>query len=84
MKKHALRPSPVSVEALPDYHVRIVFDNGEHGVFDAKPYIRGDWYGKLRDVEFFNAVRTDGWTLVWPDGQDICPDCVYEQTVMEN
>lgn len=34
-------------------------------------------YGKLRACEYFKRVFTDD-TVVWPDGQDICPDELYD------
>lgn len=79
-----IRPKPVSVKPLPDYHVYVEFEDGKRGVFDVRPYIKGSWYGKLADIDTFNQVRANGFTIAWPDGQDICPDCVYEETVMEN
>lgn len=45
--------------------LEIEFSNGEQREFDVKPYIKGEWYGKLRDVSYFNAVETDGFTVVW-------------------
>ena len=73
-----LRPTAKSVFVEPDYILRILFDNGEEKRFDVKPYIRGNWFGQLRKVEYFKMVRPDGYTVVWPDGQDICPDELYE------
>ena len=49
----------------------------EEKKFDVKPYIKGDWYGHLKDTAYFKAVTTDGYTVTWPDGQDICPDELY-------
>ncbi len=46
----------------------------EKKCFDVEQYIKGDWYGKLRSFEYFKCVTTDGYIVVWPDGQDICPD----------
>ena len=46
--------------------------------FDVEPYIQGEWYRKLRILEYFKKVTTDGFTVVWPDGQDICPDELYD------
>lgn len=73
-----IRPRPVSVKPLPDYRLLLEFEDGKRGIYDVKPHIRGSWYGELADVDVFNAVRTDGTTVVWPDGQDICPDCLYD------
>ncbi len=72
-----LRPTAVSVTPNDDYIISVKFDNGEEKKFDVKPYIKGDWYGRLRDTAYFKAVKTDGYTVTWPDGQDICPDELY-------
>ena len=51
---------------------------GSVGVRDVKPYIRGEWYGRLADEAYFRAAKPDGFTVVWPDGQDLCPDELYQ------
>lgn len=76
-----LRPTAVNVEARCDYRLIVEFDNGEKKEFDVEPYIKGDWYGQLRAWEYFKRVQTDGFTVVWPEGQDICPDELYELSV---
>ena len=73
-----LRPTAKEVYPQRDYMLRIVFDNGEVRVFDVKPYIRGEWYGQLADEAYFRAAKPDGFTVVWPDGQDLCPDELYQ------
>ncbi len=73
-----LRPTAVQVEAACAYEIIVLFDNGEKKRFDVAPYIQGEWYGQLRSLEYFKRVQTDGYTVVWPDGQDICPDELYE------
>ena len=73
-----LRPTAKEVIAKEDYVLDIKFDNGERKLFDVKPYIQGEWYGKLKDSAYFKAVAVDSFTVVWPDVQDICPDELYE------
>ena len=72
-----LRPTAVSVVPKDDYVLHVTFDNGEEKNFDVKPYIKGEWYGQLKDSAYFKTATTDGYTVVWPNGQDICPDDVY-------
>lgn len=72
-----LRPTAVKATALDDYKLNIVFDNNEQRILDVKPYIKGAWYGELKDKDYFNKVSVDGFTVIWPDGQDLCPDEVY-------
>lgn len=78
-----LRPTAIQVEATCAYQILVTFDNGEKKFFDVEPYIKGDWYGKLRSFEYFKCVATDGYTVVWPDGQDICPDELYDLGKLE-
>lgn len=73
-----LRPTAVNVEPMCEYKIIVEFDNGEKREFDVEPYIKGEWYGQLRAWEYFKRVSTDGFTVIWPDGQDICPDELYE------
>ncbi len=72
-----LRPTVVSVFPLPDYQLKLIFDNGEKKLFDVKPYIKGSWFGELKDPELFCTVAANGYSVEWKNGQDICPDDLY-------
>ena len=76
-----LRPTAVKVVPLSDHRVAVTFDNGQEKVFDVKPYIKGSWYGALMDEAFFKSVRVNGFSIEWADGQDICPDELWENSV---
>lgn len=77
-----LQPRVLEVDPLADYKVMVVFDTGERKVFDVFPYISGDWFGKLRDTEFFKTVRVVGNTIEWAGGQDIAPHELYDDSVL--
>ncbi len=72
-----LRPTVIKVIPQDDYKVYLEFDNGEKKSFDVKPYIKGNWFGKLNDKSYFSAVMPNGFNIEWPEGQDICPDDLY-------
>lgn len=71
----------VSVQVIEDYKLIVEFINGEKKVFDVRPYIKGDWYGKLKEKKYFKNVRILGNTVCWSDGQDIAPHELYELSV---
>ncbi|MBR1821654.1 MAG: DUF2442 domain-containing protein [Clostridia bacterium] len=50
-------PKAIEVKPLPDYKLKVCFDNGEERVFDVKPYIKGEWFSEFLDLEVFNAVQ---------------------------
>lgn len=71
----------VSVKAIEDYKIIIEFINGEKKIFDVTPYIKGNWYGKLKEKSYFDNVRISGNTVCWSDGQDIAPHELYDLSV---
>ena len=72
-----LRPTAVKVVPLNDYFLKVTFDNAQTRLFNVEPYIKGEWYGKLAKNDYYKLATPDGFTVVWPDGQDICPDELY-------
>jgi hypothetical protein len=75
-----LQPKILNIETLSDYKLKILYETGERKLFDVTPYIRGDWYGRLKEASYFRAVRIipGGIGIEWPDGQDIAPHELYD------
>ena len=71
-------PNVLKVIPQADYSVIVTFETGEIKKFDVKPYISGEWFGKLTDIAVFNSVHPCGNTIEWADGQDIAPHELYE------
>ena len=76
-----LQPKIVDVKPLPGYKLFLRYETDERKIFDVVPYIDGEWFGKLKDLDYFNAVRIGGNTVEWEDGQDIAPHELYEYSV---
>ncbi|HWA07096.1 MAG TPA: DUF2442 domain-containing protein [Ignavibacteria bacterium] len=62
----------IKVEALDDYFISIVFDDGVKKTIDIKPYINGGISADLKDTDFFNKVYLDSGSVTWPNGFDFC------------
>lgn len=77
-----LTPKLTAVEPLLPFQLRLHYETGEIKLFDVLPYATGAWYGKLRDADYFSAVRLlpDGSGITWPEGQDIAPHELYENS----
>ncbi|WP_308698359.1 DUF2442 domain-containing protein [uncultured Thomasclavelia sp.] len=71
-------PKVLKVKPDDDYKLIITFDSGEIKEFDVKPYIKGEWFGKLSNRVVFSTVKPCGNTVEWCDGQDIAPHELYE------
>ncbi len=70
------------VKALPEYRLALVFRTGERGVFDCSPYRDFECLANIWDPTVFNRVVADHGTVMWPGGEDLCPDEIYENTIM--
>ena len=77
----AVPPQPQNVCDGCPYQLIVTFDNGEKRRFDVKPYIKGSWYGNLKDPGYFSTVSVNGYTVEWPKGQDLCPDELYYNSI---
>lgn len=72
-------PSIKQVVPRDDYVLSIVFDNGEHGILDVKPYLDFGVFQRLRDKELFKRVRVAFDTIEWDTGIDLDPEFIYEK-----
>lgn len=75
-----LQPKVKTVRPMENYTLYIEYENGEKRLFDVKPYIGGEWFGRLINPEEFNTVRPCGSTVEWAGGQDIAPHELFEMS----
>ncbi len=75
-----MNPRVKKVEPLADYKLRIGFTNDEVGVYDCSDLLDFGVFQQLREVGYFQRARAEHGTVVWPNGQDICPDTLYEES----
>ncbi len=72
-----MNPRVKDVSPDQNYTVHLIFDNGEEGIFDVKPYLDKGMFRELRDLSVFNSVKPIMGTVQWKNGQDFCPDTLY-------
>ncbi len=70
-------PSVVKAAANEDFTLAIVFDNGEEGVLDMKPYLDFGVFQRIRDHGLFKRVRVAFDTVQWDCGVDLDPEFIY-------
>ena len=74
-------PDLLSVCALDNCRIEVIYVTGEKRLFDVTPYANGPWYGELADPAYFARVSIDSQfkdMVSWPHGQDLAPHEVYE------
>ncbi|MBI4672759.1 MAG: DUF2442 domain-containing protein [Chloroflexi bacterium] len=76
-----MNPRVQAVRANPDYTITLWFTNGEIRQFDVKPYLDKGFFQELRELHIFNTVKPFLGSVQWQNGQDFCPDTLYEESV---
>jgi hypothetical protein len=71
----------ISAETLPQYRLKVIFNDGVRGIFPVEPERRGGVFLELLNAWIFNAVTVnpDFGCVEWPGGIDLCPDVMHQQ-----
>jgi hypothetical protein len=76
-----MNPRVLTVIPNPDHTLTLTFTNGEVRAFDVKPYLGIGIFRELQDERFFDSVRPLLGSIQWRNGQDLCPDTLYLDSV---
>jgi len=75
-------PRPKHVIAGDSYYLDVLFDNGEYRRYDMTGLIQLPFYERLKNRSIFKTVRVRDITLEWATGEDICPDELYNHSIL--
>lgn len=72
------------VEATPheDYTIDLIFEDGSHRIYDARPLLQEKCWSSLNDLDFFLGGRAAHGTVAWSDMIDIAPEALYYDSVV--
>ena len=76
-----MNPRILEATAIEGHKLKLLFDNGEQGVYDCSELLDFGVFHELQDESYFNKAKAVDGTVVWPHGQDICPDTLYLDSV---
>lgn len=70
----------IKAEYLRGYALLLLFNDGTSGEIDLEPYLVGEVFEPLRDINAFRQFRVDIelQTLVWENGADLAPEFLRE------
>lgn len=66
------------VEYVKNYELLITFSDGVCKIADLKPYLTGEVFGELLDLEQFVQYELTGYTIEWANGADLAPEFLYD------
>jgi hypothetical protein len=76
-----MNPRITEVRPSANYTITLTFTNGEVRVFDVKPYLDRGIFRELKEPRYFNSVKPFLGSVQWKNGQDFCPDMLYEESI---
>lgn len=76
-----MNPRVTRVIPKENYMLELHFDNGQTGLFDVSGFLDFPVFAPLKDRAYFAQVQPMFGSVVWPGGQDICPDSLYEDSI---
>lgn len=74
-------PRISSAKALDNYKIELTYANGEKKVYTMTKLLEHPAYSKLKNKIYFNLVKSAETTIEWPDGEDVDPNELYDNSV---
>ncbi|MCU0286939.1 MAG: DUF2442 domain-containing protein [Acidobacteria bacterium] len=78
-----MNPRVKKVTANNNYTLTLTFANNEVRIFNMKLYLNIGIFKELNDLRYFNTVRPFLGSIQWKNGQDLCPDTLYEESTVD-
>ena len=79
-----MNPRIAEVTPAENFKLKLVFSNGEKGLYDCSELLNFGVFKELQDSNYFNQVKVLDGTVIWPHEQDICPDTLYLDSTKQN
>jgi Protein of unknown function (DUF2442) len=75
-------PRVKDVEPFPGFKLLLTFENNQKRFFDVTPYMNQGIFKELHDVNMFRSVRVSFDTVEWGNGADLCPELLFNNSVV--
>ena len=72
-----MNPQVKQVEPMPNYRLKVQFENNEIKEFDTTPFLDKGIFKELKDEVYFKQVRVAFGSVEWPHEQDFSKDTLY-------
>ena len=73
-------PRIKAIKILDNYNIEINYINGEKKLYNMEKNLKFDFYKNLKNVSYFKLAKSADTTIEWPNGEDIDPNELYENS----
>lgn len=68
----------IDVDYIKDYELLLRFSDGAIKKVDLRPYLTGEVFGELLDLNKFIQYGLTHTTIEWANGADLAPEFLYK------
>ena len=77
-------PRIKSIKTSNDFCIEIIYITGEKKLYDMKKNLEYSFYKNLNNISYFMLAKSVETTIEWPQGEDIDPNELYNNSVPIN
>lgn len=77
-------PRIEDVKPLDSFCLEITYVTKEKRIYDMKKLLHFDFYKNLNNIGYFKLVKSAQTTVEWPNGEDVDPNELYDNSVIVN
>lgn len=74
-------PRIKEVKPLDNFCIEILYVTGEKKIYNTQKILVHEFYNNLKNIEYFKLVKSAQTTVEWPNGEDIDPNDLYENSI---
>ena len=74
-------PRIKGVKPLDNFCLEITYVTGEKKIYDMKKNLNYNCYKNLKNINYFKLAKSAETTVEWPEGEDIDPNEIYDNSV---
>lgn len=79
-----ITPKLIKAKALENYKIELLYETGELKIYDMTELLNTcSFYKKLKDEEKFKKITILGLSIQWQSGEDIAPEILYNDSVLQ-
>ena len=74
-------PRIKKIKIYNDYKIIIIYSNGEKKIYNMEKNLKYDFYKNLKNLYYFKLAKSVETTIEWPNGEDLDPNELYENSI---
>ena len=77
-------PRIKEVKALDNFCIEVAYSTNEKRIYNMKNLLEYSFYKNLKNIAYFKMVKSAETTVQWPNGEDVDPNELYNNSTIIN